>query len=67
MHRIIGVIFLVVGAFLLMNGHDLSRSFTSHVRELAVGSPGSKVTCYYLGGALGCAIGLVEFFRSEKK
>jgi len=25
------------------------------------------VTSFYLGGALCCAIGLVEFLRSEKK
>lgn len=64
MHKIIGVILLVFGAFLLLQAHDMSRSFISHV---TLGSMAAKVRYYYLGGALCCAVGLVEFFRSDKK
>ena len=67
MHKIIGVVLLVVGVYLLLQGHDLDRSFHAHFRGLFSGSPAAKVTYYYLGGALCCAVGLVEFFRSEKK
>ena len=68
MHKIIGVILLVVGVFLLIRGHDLSRSFVSQVRNLAVGSPPDKVTQYYLAGAICCTVALVlVFFWSSKK
>jgi len=67
MHKIIGVVLLVVGIFLLMKGHDYSQALGSQVKNLFTGSPTSKVTYYYLGGALCCAIGLVEFFRPGKK
>ena len=68
MHKIIGVILLVVGVFLLIQGHDLSRSVSSHFKDLFTGSPSAKVTYYYLGGAICCAVGLVTtFFWSSKK
>jgi hypothetical protein len=67
MHKIIGVILLVVGVFLLMQGHDISRSVDSQFKNLFTGSPSNKVAYYYLGGAICCAVGLVEFFRSGKK
>jgi uncharacterized membrane protein len=66
MHKIIGVILIVGGAFLLVRGHDLSRSFLSQIHSLAIGAQPSKITYYYLAGLLGCAVGLVEFFRSDK-
>ncbi len=66
MHKIVGVILVVVGVFLLMQGHDISRSFISQVRNITVGSPMTKVTYFYLGGAICCAVGLLEFFRSDK-
>jgi hypothetical protein len=67
MHKIIGIAFVVVGVYLLMQGHDMSRSVNSQVKNLFTGSPEKNVTYYYLGGALCCAIGLVEFFRPERK
>jgi uncharacterized membrane protein len=67
MHKIIGVILVVVGVYLLLQGHDLSGTIPSQVKNIFTGSPSQKVTYYYLGGALCCAVGLVEFFRSEKK
>ena len=67
MHKIIGVILLVVGVYLLLRGHDLSRSISSQFSSLFSGSPSARVTRFYFGGALVCAVGLVEFFRPEKK
>jgi hypothetical protein len=67
MHKIIGIVFVVAGVYLLMQGHDMSRSVNSQVKNLFTGSPDRNVTYYYLGGALCCAIGLVEFFRPDKK
>jgi hypothetical protein len=67
MHKIIGAILIVVGVYLLMRGHDASQSVNSQVQNLFTGSPDKHVTYYYLGGALACAVGLVEFFQSGKK
>ena len=68
MHKIIGVILLVVGVFLLIQGHDLDRSVGSQFKNLFTGSPSAKVTYYYLGGAICCAVGFVAtFFWSSKK
>ena len=67
MHKIIGVILLVLGVFLLIRAHDMAHSLGARFTYLAFGSPGSKPTYYYLGGALLCAVGLVEVFRPEKK
>jgi len=68
MNKIIGVILLVVGVFLLVRGHDIDRSVGSQMKNLFTGSPASKVTYFYLGGALSCAVGLVvAFFWSPKK
>jgi uncharacterized membrane protein len=67
MHKIIGAILLVVGVFLLIQGHDLSRSVNSQFKNLFTGSPSAQVTYYYLGGTICCAVGLVEVFQSSKK
>ena len=68
MNKIIGVILVVVGIFLLVRGHDLSRSVNSQVKNLFTGSPSDKVTYYYFGGAICCAVGLVSmFFWPSKK
>jgi len=67
MHKIIGAALVVVGVYLLMQGHDAARSVNSQVKDLFTGSPDRHVTLYYLGGAVCCAIGLVEFFRPEKR
>ena len=55
MHKIIGAILLVVGVFLLFQGHDVSRSVNSQVKNLFTGSPTDQVTHYYLSGAICCA------------
>ena len=67
MHKIIGAILLVVGVFLLIRGHDLSQSINSQVKNLFTGSPSDQVMCYYLGGAVCCAVGVVELIRPSKK
>ncbi|HEX7653528.1 MAG TPA: DUF3185 family protein [Verrucomicrobiae bacterium] len=68
MNKIIGVILLVVGVYLIIRGHDLSQSINSQVKNLFTGSPTDKVHQYYLGGALSCAVGAVlMFFMPSKK
>ena len=67
MHKIIGVVLLVVGVFLIIRGHDIARSVDSQFKDLFTGSPSSRVTWYYLGGAVCGAVGLVQIFRGGKK
>ena len=68
MNKIIGVVLLVVGIYLLMRGHDISQSVNSQVKNLFTGSPSDKATHYYLGGAICCAAGFVlVFFLPAKK
>jgi hypothetical protein len=67
MHKIIGAVLLVVGAFLLVRGHDISQSLDSQVKDLFTGSPTDKAAYYYFGGAVCCAAGLVEIIRPFKK
>jgi uncharacterized membrane protein len=68
MNKIIGVVLLVVGVFLLVRGHDISQSVNSQVKNLFTGSPTDKVTYYYVGGAICCAAGVVfTFFLPSKK
>ena len=67
MHKIIGAVALVAGVFLLIRGHDISQSVNSQVKNLFTGSPTDKVTYYYVGGALCCAVGLVGLFKPFKK
>ena len=68
MNKIIGVVLLVIGIFLLIRGHDMSKAIGSTVKNLVTGSPTDKVTYFYLGGAICCAVGAVMvFFGSSKK
>ena len=67
MYKIIGIVLLVVGVYLLIRGHDISRSVNSQFKDLFTGSPSAKVTYYYLGGAICCAIGVAGVFRSGRK
>jgi hypothetical protein len=67
MAKIIGVILLVVGVFLLIRGHDMSQAINSQVKNLFTGQPTDKVTYYYFGGAICCAVGLVSLFAPFKK
>lgn len=67
MRKIIGVALLAAGVFLLVRGHDLSRSVDSQVKNIFTGSPSSQVTWYYLGGAICSVAGLVQLLRLGKK
>jgi hypothetical protein len=68
MNKLIGVVLLVVGVFLLIRGHDMSNSVNSQVKNLFTGSPTDKVMYFYLGGAISCAVGAVMiFFWPSKK
>ncbi len=71
MNKVIGVILLVVGAYLLMRGHEISQSVGGQLQNVAsriTGTTNGKSAQYYLGGAVCCAVGfVVAFFLSSKK
>jgi hypothetical protein len=67
MNKIIGVTLLAVGIFLLVQGHNMSRSVVSQAQQLVVGSVPDKVMWYYISGAICCAVGLMQIFRPGKK
>ncbi|MDR3456150.1 MAG: DUF3185 family protein [Verrucomicrobiae bacterium] len=67
MAKVVGVILLVVGVFLLIRGHDMSQAINSQVKNLFTGTPTDKVTYYYIGGAICCGVGLVGLFTPFKK
>ena len=70
MQKIIGVILLVAGIFLLVHGHDLSRSLKGQLNHFAsriTGSANDQTMYFYVGGAACCAVGLGQLFRSGKK
>ena len=71
MNKIIGVILLVVGVYLLVRGHDISQSAGGQLQSVAnkiSGRADGKAVQFYLGGAVCCAVGFVAmFFWSSKK
>jgi uncharacterized membrane protein len=71
MTKIIGIILLVVGGYLLLRGHDVSQSIGGQLQNMAnriTGRADGRATQYYLGGAVCGAVGLVAlFFWTSKK
>jgi uncharacterized membrane protein len=66
MKKIIGVVCLIIGVALLLRGHDIAQSLDSQLRNIFTGSPAHKVIYYYLGGAVLCAVGLIQVFWKRK-
>jgi len=64
--KIIGIVCLVVGAALLLRGHDIAQSLDSQIKNIFTGSPAHKVIYYYLGGVVLCAFGLTQIFWKRK-
>ena len=67
MNKIIGITLLAIGVFLLIQGHNMSRSVVSQAQRLFAGSVPDKVMWYYIGGAICCAAGVVQIFRPGAK
>jgi len=50
MQKIIGVICLVVGVFLLIWGRRIANSFGSQVQQVFTGAPTDRAMYFYIGG-----------------
>jgi hypothetical protein len=62
MGKIIGIISLGIGIFLIVQGHHIAQSVDSQVKQLFTGAPTDRATYYYIaGGALGL-FGLFQIF-----
>jgi hypothetical protein len=59
MQKVIGVVCLVIGLFLLARGHDVANSIGSQFTKTFTGAPMGKATHYYLAGV---AVGLSGVF-----
>lgn len=66
MQKVIGVVCLVFGLWLIMRGHDVTNSIGSEVTRAITGTPSSKATHYYLAGAaLGGLGGFLIFWKRK--
>jgi hypothetical protein len=57
--KVIGVICLIIGLWLLLRGHDVANSIGSQFTKTFTGAPMGKATHYYVAGA---AVGLFGAF-----
>ena len=48
--RVIGVICLAIGIFLLVRGHDMAQSIGNQVQQVFTGAPTNRSTYFYIGG-----------------
>ncbi len=66
MQKAIGVICLVLGIWLLWQGHNVAHSFGSQVSRTFTGEPLGKATHYYAGGiVLGLLGGFLIFWKRK--
>jgi len=66
MQKAIGVACLVVGALLLVWGHNISQSVGSQVKEAVTGSPVDRAMYFYIGGAVLSIFGMFRIFWPGK-
>jgi len=64
--KTIGLVCLAIGVVVLLRGHNLAQSVDSQLKNIFIGSPSDRVTYYYLGGAVLCAVGLSQIFWKRK-
>ena len=58
--KILGLVALVIGIFLIVRGHDMSKSIGSQANQLVYGTPSNQVTYYYIGGIVLAVFGLSQ-------
>jgi hypothetical protein len=66
MQKVIGVICLVVGLLLLLQGHDVANSVGSQFTKAFTGEPLGKATrCYVAGAAVGLFGAFLIFWKRK--
>lgn len=66
MQKIIGVICLVVGVLLLVQGHNMSQSVDSQVKQFFTGAPTNRATYFYIAGIALVIFGVAQAFWKRK-
>ena len=66
MQKIIGVICLVVGVFLLIWGRRIANSFGSQVQQVFTGAPTDRAMYFYIGGLVLAILGLFQICLKRK-
>ncbi len=66
MQKLIGVICLVVGLLLLLQGHDVANSIGSQFTRAFTGEPLGKAIHYYIAGVAVGLFGLFLIFWKRK-
>ena len=66
MQKLIGVICLVIGSLLVLQGHDVANSIGSQFTRAFTGEPLGKATHYYVAGVAVGLFGLFLIFWKRK-
>ena len=66
MQKIIGVLCLAVGVFLLVWGRKIADSFGSQVQQIFTGAPMDRAMYLYIGGIVLIILGVAQFFWKRK-
>jgi len=66
MQKVIGVICLIVGLLLLLQGHDVANSIGSQFTRAFTGEPMGKAIHYYIAGVAVGLFGVFLFFWKRK-
>ncbi|HTJ00341.1 MAG TPA: DUF3185 family protein [Dongiaceae bacterium] len=66
MQKIIGVICLVIGVLLLVQGHNMAQSVDSQVKQFFTGAPTNRATYFYIAGIILAIYGAAQMFWKRK-
>jgi Protein of unknown function (DUF3185) len=66
MQKVIGIICLVAGLLLLLQGHDVANSIGSQFTRAFTGEPLGKATHYYVAGVAVGLFGALLIFWKRK-
>jgi uncharacterized membrane protein len=64
--KIFGLICLIIGIILIVQGHGMANSVGSQVNQLINGAPSNKVTYYYVGGIALAIFGVSQLVWPSK-
>jgi hypothetical protein len=66
MRKGFGIICLVAGMFLLVWGYNVAESFKGQLHRIFTSSTNNRTTWLYAGGAVLCAIGVLQIYGGKK-
>ena len=66
MQKIIGILCLAVGVFLLVWGRKIADSFGSQVQQVFTGAPTDRAMYFYIGGIVLVILGVAQIFWKRK-